>query len=126
MNNNWPEDKHIVRPGLREWAAENLSDSSAVAIESESEVETLCHFSDEEDQAVDTPATSSTDVPARPASSSVRPVTPKASPSVRPSVTPRARLLIPSAKPKPKARDDRDDEADSCGGVVRFPNIFGP
>lgn len=35
LNNNWHEDKHIVLPGLREWAAENLSDSSAVAIESE-------------------------------------------------------------------------------------------
>ena len=99
-----------------EWAAENLSDSSAVAIESESEVETLCHFSDEEDQAVDTPATSSTDVPARPASSSVRPVTPKASPSVRPSVTPKARPLIPSAKPKPKAKGDSKGRANAAVG----------
>ena len=106
LNNNWPEDKHIVLPGLREWAAENLSDSSAVtvAIESESEVETLCHSSDEEDQSVDVPATSSTDVPAHPASSSVRPVAPKVNPSVRPSGTPRARPLIPSAKPEPKAK----------------------
>ena len=27
---------------------------------------------------------------------------------------------------KKSKRDDRDDEGDSCGGAVRFPNIFGP